>query len=106
MESSIPNLLGRVYARLVYLLPLPADPIGTRRLYANLPHVALEMMIASEPTSLSRLVRPDVKDGQQTGHSDLRTAGFGPGPAEVLVTASGLSLSPASTLCHHRSYIL
>ena len=52
------------------------------------------MMIACGPTSLSRLVRPDVEDTQQTGCSDLQPAELDPGPAEAFVTASGPSLSP------------
>ena len=63
-------------------------------------------MIASGPTLLSRLVRTDVEDAQQTGCSDFQPAELDPGPAEAFVTASGLRLSPALTLCHHRSHIL
>jgi hypothetical protein len=63
-------------------------------------------MIASGPTSWSRLIRPVVEDAQQTGCSGLQTTELDQGPAEVFVTASDLSLSPALTLCHHRFHIL
>jgi hypothetical protein len=63
-------------------------------------------MIASGPTSLFRLVRPDIEDAQQIGCSDLQNAELDPGLAEVFVTVSGLSLSPTLTLCYYRSHIL
>jgi hypothetical protein len=66
----------------------------------------IEMMIASGPTLLSRLVWPDIENAQQTGCSDFQPAELDLGPAKAFVTASGLSLSPALTLCHYRSYIL
>ena len=63
-------------------------------------------MIVAEYTSLFKTGPPGCQRRSAYRSQRLANRQFDPRPAKVLINASDMSLSPAPTLCHHKSYIL